>query len=269
MKSPLLSVPVRRWDGQNGGRQPRCASEEQDLVAVEEPLEIRMGARDIAVIMRTPGNDAELAAGFLFTEGVLGAAQVSAVDCARNSVTVTPAGAVEFDDTLRRSFYVNSSCGVCGRSSIDALEASGCTMLDPGPASVSEEVIRSLPAKLRRAQRVFERTGGLHACGLFDAEGTVQLVREDIGRHNAVDKIVGRALLDGALPLSGRVLVVSGRASFELVQKAVMAGVPILAAVGAPSSLAVKTALRFRMTLIGFLREDRFNVYTCPWRLSA
>jgi FdhD protein len=170
-------------------------------------------------------------------------------------------------DGAERNFYMTSSCGVCGKASIDALNTAGGIVLPRNTPKVDESLIRSLPAKLRESQAVFNRTGGLHACGLFSAEGSLIVLREDVGRHNAVDKLIGRALLDGRLPLHDHVLMVSGRTSFELVQKAVMAGIPILVAVGAPSSLAVKTALRFGMTLIGFLRDDRFNVYSGAGRI--
>jgi FdhD protein len=257
----ILTVPVRKLAAGH-------STEEQDLVAVEEPLEIRIGGRNIAVTMRTPGNDAELAAGFLFTEGIVQPGEIEKIACSRNIAVATLAAGAALDASrLERNFYVTSSCGVCGKASIEAIEASGCTILPRDVPRVSESVIRSLPDKLRESQQVFDRTGGLHACGLFNAAGDLLLVREDVGRHNAVDKLVGRAFLDNRLPLSGHVLMLSGRTSFELVQKAVMAGIPIVAAVGAPSSLAVKTALRFGLTLIGFLRGDRFNVYSAASRL--
>lgn len=219
--------------------------------------------------MRTPGQDAELAAGFLFSEGILRPGQISKIACIRNTATVTLAPGVELEDSvLQRNFYMTSSCGVCGKASIDSIEASGCEILPRNPTRFSTAIIPTLPDKLRASQQVFDRTGGLHACGLFSASGELILVREDVGRHNAVDKMIGRAFLDDKLPLSNHILLVSGRASFELVQKAVMAGIPLLAAVGAPSSLAVKTALRFGMTLIGFLRGDRFNVYTAAGRIN-
>lgn len=259
----VLSVPVCRR------RANAYPAEDLDLVAVEEPLQIRIADQDLAVTMRTPGEDAELAAGFLFTEGVLNPADIVGIACQGNTATVRVAPGVDPGDSiLRRSFYVSSSCGVCGRTSIDAIDPALASRNRSDEVTLCAPVIQSLPKKLREAQRVFDRTGGLHACGLFDLSGELVLVREDIGRHNALDKVIGRAVLDDSLPLSERVLLVSGRASFELVQKAVMAGIPILAAVGAPSSLAVKTALRFQMTLIGFLRDDRFNVYSCPWRLD-
>lgn len=262
MNHSILAVPVRRRA--DGGP----AIDEQDLVAVEEPVQIRVGERNIAVTMRTPGQDEELAAGFLFTEGILQAGQIAEIACNQNVATVRLMPGVEIDESLlQRNFYITSSCGVCGKASIESIEAAGCTIMARDAPRVSEAVIRGLPETLRHSQQVFERTGGLHACGLFTATGELIVIREDVGRHNAVDKLIGRAYLDGRLPLSNHVLLVSGRASFELVQKAVMAGIPVLAAVGAPSSLAVKTALRFGMTLIGFLRGERFNVYTAAGRV--
>lgn len=263
MRGSILSVPVRRIDAGE-------STEDQDLLAVEEPLQIRIGERNISITMRTPGNDAELAAGFLFTEGMIrNAGQIAGVECAENDIAVTLQPGVEIDpERLQRNFYMTSSCGVCGKASIEALESAGCTILPRDVPRVSESVIVSLPEKLRDAQAVFERTGGLHAAGLFSSDGELIALREDVGRHNAVDKLVGRALLDGLIPLSRHILMLSGRASFELVQKAVMAGIPVLAAVGAPSSLAVKAALRFGMTLIGFLRGDRFNVYSGAGRIE-
>ncbi len=234
-------------------------STSQDLLAVEEPLEIRVNGRPMSITMRTPGHDAELAAGFLFTEGIVRTrSDVVAVDCRENRVAVTLADGV--DPGAARNFYTTSSCGVCGKASVESLHAAGCAMLPP--AGVSRSVIHGLPGKLRATQAAFEHTGGLHGAALFDLSGALEAVREDVGRHNAVDKLIGAAFLDGRLPLPGRILMLSGRASFELVQKAVMAGIPVLAAVGAPSSLAVETALRFGMTLAGFVRDGRFNVYS-------
>lgn len=183
---------------------------------------------------------------------------------------VTLAEGVAIDmEGAERNFYMTSSCGICGKASIDALNAAGCTFLPSGAPQVDELLLRSLPGKLREFQAVFDRTGGLHASGLFSAQGDLIALREDVGRHDALDKLVGRALLDGHLPLHERLLMVSGRTSFELVQKAVMAGIPVLAAVDAPSSLAVKTALRFGMTLVGFLRDDRFNIYSGAGRITS
>jgi FdhD protein len=260
MKRSILAVPVRKVTG--------GTSQGQDMLAVEEPLQIRLGGRDVSITMRTPGHDEELAAGFLFTEGMItDRAQIAGIQSADNSVTVTLAPGVRFDPAaIQRHFYLSSSCGVCGKASIDSIAATGCATLPDGPR-VDADIIRRLPELLRPTQPVFERTGGLHAAGLFDTNGNVVCVREDVGRHNAVDKIVGRALLDGRVPLRDYLLLVSGRASFELVQKAVMAGIPILAAVGAPSSLAVETALRFGLTLAGFVRDGRFNIYSGDARI--
>ena len=263
MSRSILTVPIRKF-----GQAPSVA--EQDLLSVEEPLQIRAGERSVAITMRTPGHDAELAAGFLFTEGLVRhASDIAGIECGRNTATVELTEGVTIDlEGAERNFYMTSSCGVCGKASIEALETAGATILPRGVPQVEASLIRSLPAKLRESQAVFDRTGGLHASGLFSAEGRLIVLREDVGRHNALDKLIGRALLDGRLPLSDHVLMVSGRTSFELVQKAVMAGIPILVAVGAPSSLAVKTASRFGMTLIGFLRDDRFNVYSGADRVS-
>jgi FdhD protein len=248
----IVTVPIHKALGDS-------ISSTQDLLAVEEPLQIRVNGRDLSITMRTPGHDRELAAGFLFTEGILKTREdVLSIDSGENSVMLTLAEGV--DTGAARNFYTTSSCGVCGKASIDSLHAEGCAMLPH--VAVRREVIHGLSEKLRAAQSTFEHTGGLHGAGLFDTDGHLENVREDVGRHNAVDKLIGAAFLDGRLPLSNRILMLSGRASFELVQKAVMAGIPVVAAVGAPSSLAVQTALRFGMTLAGFVRDGRFNVYS-------
>jgi FdhD protein len=237
----------------------------QDLLAVEEPLQIRVNGRDLSITMRTPGHDRELAAGFLFTEGIVKTrADLLSIESGDNSVTLTLAAGVDLG--AARNFYTTSSCGVCGKASIDSLHAVGCSMLPH--LRISREIIHGLPEKLRAAQAVFDHTGGLHGAALFDSAGAIELVREDVGRHNAVDKLIGAAFLDGRLPLAQRILLLSGRASFELIQKAVVAGIPVVAAVGAPSSLAVQTALRFGMTLLGFVRDGRFNVYSGLSRLE-
>jgi FdhD protein len=251
---------------------------------VEEPLEIRLGDRSISITMRTPGNDFELAAGFLFSEGILqDAAQVREIRWSHiangnprqlgNSVTVELNPGVEVDlDRLERHFYTTSSCGVCGKASIEAVQAQmqmhGCPVLPRNSPRVESGVIHLLPEALRRAQPVFERTGGLHAAALFTPDGALQLLREDVGRHNAVDKLIGAEMLAGHAPLGEHLIFVSSRASFELVQKALMAGIPILAAVGAPSSLAVETAQRFNLTLLGFVRDSRFNIYSGASRIQ-
>jgi FdhD protein len=249
------------------------ASTRPDRLATEEPMEIRAGGPgqepdSVAVTMRTPGNDFELAAGFLYTEGIVGSRdEIASVDYCHlppgeqqyNVVTVNLSHDLP-SNAAHRNFHATSSCGVCGKASLDHIEVA-CTPIPRGLV-VSRTTIVRLPAALREAQRIFEQTGGLHASGLFDPEGRLLGVREDVGRHNAVDKLVGRALLDGELPLSERVLLASGRVSFEIVQKAAMAGVPLVCAVSAPSSLAVEAAERLGITLVGFLRQDTFNVYT-------
>ena len=230
----------------------------------------------VAVTMRTPGGDFELAVGFLFTEGLVGGREeiqrvsycedIAQEEQHYNVVTVNLTRTFDAE-ALRRNFYANSSCGICGKATLEQVEVR-CDRVAPGPV-VPAEVIARLPAPLRKAQQVFERTGGLHGAGLFTAEGTLQALREDVGRHNAVDKIVGQAMLAGDLPLSGHVLQVSGRVSFEIVQKAGRAGVPIVSAVGAPSSLAVEAAGHLGMTVVGFSRDERFNVYTHPERIAT
>jgi FdhD protein len=251
-----------------------------DALATEEPMEIRIDApglpqRRVAVTMRTPGSDFELAAGFLFTEGIVAApGEVTSVKYCSvpreeqqyNVVTVDLNRPYDAD-LLQRNFYTTSSCGVCGKASLDSISVR-CAPVAEGP-ELSEAVVVTLPDKLRAAQRVFDRTGGLHAAGLFEPTGELIELREDVGRHNAVDKLVGKALLEGDLPLSGRVLMVSGRLSFEIVQKAAVAGIPIVCAVSAPSSLAVDTGRRFGMTLVGFLRGSRFNIYSHAERITA
>lgn len=259
---------------------------DDDRLAVEEPLEIRLqyeehGAprlRQIAVTMRTPGHDAELAVGFLVGEGIVREASevegtqhcpITDVQTSHNVLTVRLAPGVRFDaKRIERNFYTTSSCGVCGKTSLEALEVTGCPALPAGQPRLDPAVVHRLPATLRAAQDVFEQTGGLHAAALFTPDGDLLRVREDIGRHNAVDKLVGSFFFEDRLPLSESVLLVSGRTSFELAQKALMAGIPILAAVSAPSSLAVSLAAEFGMTLLGFVRNGRFNVYTAPERIA-
>lgn len=254
-----------------------------DTLAVEEPLEIRVFGEPLAVTMRTPGHDVELAAGFLVSEGVIasGADFRTAIHCggpgtdgAENTynvldVTLAP-GVRPPDPDLARSFYTTSSCGVCGKASIDAVETVSRHDVTIDETPVDAELLTTLPDRLRERQDAFEKTGGLHAAALFDAvTGELLVVREDVGRHNAVDKVVGWAVLADRLPLRGVVLQVSGRASFELVQKAAMAGIPILAAVSAPSSLAVDLADRSGVTLVGFLRGRSMNVYAHSERVRA
>jgi FdhD protein len=261
VKGNIITVPIRKVD-------PASTSAEQDLVAVEEPLQIRLGDRDFAITMRTPGQDRELAAGFLFTEGVITTLdQIRAITSDdRGSVTVELAPGVEVD-FASRNFYVTSSCGVCGKASIDGLKSASCTSPPHRVPKIQSAVIPHLPDKLRQSQPVFSHTGGLHGAGLFNAAGDLLAVREDVGRHNAVDKLIGAMFLEAKTPLHENILMLSGRISFELVQKALMAGIPIVAAVGAPSSLAIETALHFGLTLIGFLRGPRYNVYSGADRL--
>ncbi|MEQ1886423.1 MAG: formate dehydrogenase accessory sulfurtransferase FdhD [Bryobacteraceae bacterium] len=266
MRSPIVTVTIQKASGASG--EERTAA--QDYIAVEEPLQIRLAKRDLAITMRTPGHDRELAAGFLFTEGILSSpSQVASIDAdERGTITVRPKAGVDAGAESRH-FYVTSSCGVCGKASIEALHAAGCNSLAGILPHIRANVILSLPEKLRSAQQVFEHTGGLHAAGLFRADGELLELREDVGRHNAVDKLIGAAFLAGQLPLHNCILMLSGRVSFELVQKAVMAGIPAVAAVGAPSSLATETARRFGVTLIGFLRDRRFNIYSGEVRLAS
>jgi FdhD protein len=249
------------------------ASEAPDVLATEEPLEVRLEGQQVAVTMRTPGHDVELAVGFLVGEGIVRAGDVArAVECRSEEgdggvVDVRLRSGLAPSAGWQRNFYASSSCGVCGKASIEAVRVAAPAVPD-GP-EVAASVLSELPDRMRNAQRVFERTGGLHAAALFAPDGSVDLVREDVGRHNAVDKVVGRSALDGRLPLNGSVLLVSGRTSFEVVQKAVVAGVPIVAAVSAPSSLAVRLAEDANMTLVGFLRPGGFNVYAGRERIGG
>ncbi|MDR3633121.1 MAG: formate dehydrogenase accessory sulfurtransferase FdhD [Isosphaeraceae bacterium] len=253
--------------------------ERTDWVAVEEPLEIRARGPgqqpvSVAVTMRTPGNDPELAVGFLYTEGLLTSLDdlVTARECAPKSRpsacnVVQVVLSRPFDgSSLQRNFFATSSCGVCGKATLDQITVRSPPVA-PGPV-VGRSTLVALPDALRRAQTAFDRTGGLHAAGLFDPDGRLLILREDVGRHNALDKLVGRALLDGELPLAERILLVSGRTSFEILQKAAVAAVPIVCAVSAPSSLAVSVADRLGITLVGFLRGPSFNVYTHPERID-
>ena len=271
----ITEVPVHKING-----SASCTLE-QDALAVEEPLEIRLGyeadgqrqQQSISITMRTPGHDFDLAAGFLFTEGIVRQAQQIAdiQHCGGqgNVVKVELAADVPIDFArLQRHFYTSSSCGVCGKTSIEALQATTCPVLPKTDWQLEATIIHDLPAKLRTAQAVFDSTGGLHAAALFQANGNLVDLREDVGRHNAVDKVIGAQFQRDNLPLPERLLLVSGRASFELVQKALMAGIPMLAAVGAPSSLAVELAQEFGMTLIGFVRDGRFNIYCGAARIN-
>jgi FdhD protein len=255
-------------------------SERPDTVVAEEPLELRVGGRPVSVTMRTPGDDFDLVTGFLVTEGIVAAAEdiaalrycAGTADDGTNTYNVIDAalapGTVLPDLAVTRNFYTTSSCGLCGKASIDAIRTKARFDVSGDPLRLSPAVLAGLPEALRAAQRVFARTGGLHGAGLFTADGTLLVLREDVGRHNAVDKVIGWAVRDRRLPLRGCVLLVSGRASFELTQKALMAGIPALAAVSAPSSLAVDLAEEAGMSLVGFLRGASMNVYTGAHRVD-
>ena len=259
----------------------------EDRVAVEEPLEIQVAAGDaagaaaksVSVTMRTPGNDEELATGFLYTEGILASpdqlVSITAVgppDAAgdgRNTIRVEFVAGVDLDlGRLERHFYTTSSCGVCGKATLEALTVAGCASLSDERTTFPSAILLALPARVRAEQAVFRSTGGLHAAAVFGPGGEIDVVREDVGRHNATDKVIGAMLAAGTLPGRGKGLFVSGRASFELVQKALVAGIPLIAAVGAPSSLAVDTAREFGMTLVGFLRDGGFNIYAGSERIG-
>ncbi len=273
----LIDHRIRRW-------RAGAWAEVDDRLAGEEPLEIRLTWNDgrdsvtksIAVTMRTPGSDFELAVGFLYGEGILGGredvADVSyctdeAEEQAFNVVRVTLRPGLVFDSSrLERNFYTTSSCGVCGKAALESLEVQGCDSI-PSGFEVSAQLVCELPARVREAQVVFEQTGGLHAAGLFDGNGNLVAVYEDVGRHNAVDKLIGDRFLHEAMPLSDYVLMLSGRASFELLQKALVSRIPVVAAVGAPSSLAAELAESFNITLCGFVKPDSLNVYSGAKRL--
>jgi FdhD protein len=258
-----------------------------DALAVEEPLEIRLdytregevARTTLAVTMRTPGHDVELAAGYLFTEGMIrDRRDIARIGCCGpgrgtdpdNRIRAELAPHVSVDPSrLDRYSYTSSSCGACGKTSIDALRARRPWVLPPDSLTIRGELLRLLPAALRHVQSSFDATGGLHAAALFASDGRLVVVREDVGRHNALDKVIGSQLLAGALPAHERILIVSGRVSFELVEKALMAGIPVLAAIGAPSSLAVDTAREAGMTLVGFLSADRFNIYSGGHRVRV
>ncbi len=274
-----LSVDISRVEGVT-------SKEESDVVAVEEPLEIQLcsptatgsAAKSISITMRTPGEDDELALGFLYTEGIIKSPQqvasvahqgeVDADTGLRNTIRVELEPGVDIDlGKLERHFYTTSSCGVCGKTSLEALRVSGQSSLSHCTDTFSRDVIVDIAKRTRSKQRVFTETGGLHAAAIFDSRGEIIVVREDVGRHNATDKAIGALLQAGSLPANSCGLFVSGRASFELMQKALVAGIPLLVAVGAPSSLAVQTARQFDMTLIGFLRGDNFNIYAGTERI--
>jgi len=256
-----ISESIVRWEN---GR----AKDQSDELVEEEPLEIRVRGQAVSITMRTGGHDAELAAGFLFTEGIVrGHGDILRIEpCGRNefgnvvNVLLAPLVAVDFAK-LTRHVFASSSCGLCGKASIEAIHSHFEPIPEESIPNISASTITSLPPTMRNAQAAFDRTGGLHAAALFDEAGNLLVLREDVGRHNAVDKVVGHALLNNLIPLSRHVLLVSGRSSFEIMQKSLAAHIPILAAVSAPSSLAVQFAKKNHQTLIGFLRESRFNVY--------
>lgn len=280
MPSQSRELVIDRVDGASSVRRP-------DVVAVEEPLEIQVSsasargaaAKSVSITMRTPGHDTELATGFLFTEGIISSphdvVSVTPVgepvndEGLRNSVRVELSADVDLDlDRLQRHFYTTSSCGVCGKASLDALRVAGSVSLERNAFRVMSDCLVALPDAVRENQPVFRETGGLHAAAAFDADGNIMLVREDVGRHNATDKLIGALFAADALSDDSLGIFVSGRASFELMQKALVAGIPLLAAVGAPSSLAVDTALEFGMTLVGFLRDGSFNTYAGGRRIG-
>ena len=268
--------PVKRLTAEESIARP-------ETLVVEEPLEIRVNGAAVTVTMRTPGSDIELAQGFLLTEGVIGdredvltirycdgrGDQQAGGANTYNVLDVTLAPGVAAPDLdVTRNFYTTSSCGVCGKASLEAVRLSGRFSPGADPATVARATLTAMPGQLRSEQRLFDSTGGLHAAALFGVDGTMLVAREDIGRHNAVDKVIGWALEHGRVPVRASVLLVSGRASFELTQKAVMAGIPVLAAVSAPSSLAVSLAEESGMTLVAFLREDSMNIYTRADRIA-
>lgn len=272
IKKYMRSLPIWRIDREGGILS-------DDNLAAEEPLEILIGygsaskrqRQTIAVTMRTPEHDVDLALGFLFTEGVISNKKdvVNMRFLSENKLLIDLNESIVFDfERLNRHFYTTSSCGVCGKSSLEAVSTTSCFLLNPDKPIVSKNVLLGLTQKLRAEQSVFDSTGGIHASGLFDRDGVLLKVCEDVGRHNALDKLIGWALQKELLPLKNHILLVSGRVSFELVQKALMAGIPIVAAVGAPSSLAVELADDNNMTLIGFLRDGRFNVYSGVQRID-
>ncbi len=276
----LLSPPARNVTAvRTVAVRGRSVLARPDRLAGEEPMEIRAAGPgqapvSVAVTMRTPGNDEELAVGFLHSEGLLDPNDVVSVELASpaevaypdNAVTVRLATPFDANRVAARHFVASASCGICGKASLDDVEVR-CGVLPPGP-SVPRTVLGSLPDRLREAQRIFQATGGLHASGLFDPEGRLLTVREDVGRHNALDKCIGAMFLAGKLPLRQALLMVSGRVSFEIVQKAATAGIPIVCAVSAPTDLAVDAATRVGMTLVGFLRGDGFNIYCGAERIE-
>ena len=286
MQSPsVAAVQILKVTSPGSDNNSFASKQAEDLLAVEEPLEIRIvygdstnrQQKNISVTMCTPGHDEELAMGFLFTEGIikkkndiLGYNSFNkSNDNAGNIITVELKPGISFDpQKIDRHFYTSSSCGVCGKSSIDAVKNIFVNNTSKDNLSIEASIVTGLPESLRKQQEVFEYTGGLHASALFDLNGRLLITREDVGRHNALDKLVGAALADNILPLDHHILLLSGRASFELIQKAAMAGIKIVCAVGAPSSLAVELAKETDITLVGFLRDGRFNIYSGEKRIN-
>ena len=272
MSADTIAVPIQTVE--RGASSPRS-----DLLAIEQPLQLCLNGFPLSITMRSPGSDLDLAVGFLFTEGIikdvdqiLSLRAESGDDSFGNPgdrVTIRLKPEVEVDsDRIRRNFYTSSSCGVCGKLAMGAIEVRPALRMRQSGPQFRADVIYRLADLLRRAQDAFDRTGGIHAAALFSPEGALLGLREDVGRHNAVDKLIGFALRDGTVPLGDSLILVSGRAGFELVQKSVMAAIPVLVAVGAPSSLAVEVAQHFGMTLLGFLRGQRFNIYSGGWRIE-
>jgi FdhD protein len=261
----IVHVFIGKVDG-------RITRRQEDVLAIEAPLEIRAGGKSLSVTMRTPGHDSELAAGFLLAEGIIKSARqirrITQVHTNIVTVELGPDPAV-LSLTSQRQFLMTSACGLCGKQSLKSLDTIPCPPVRTDSFKVDSGVVHSLPFQLRDRQDVFESTGALHAAALFNSKGELESLREDVGRHNAVDKVIGHALLNHRTPLHDSLMLVSGRASFELVQKAAVAGIPMLAAVGAPSSLAAATAGQCGMTLVGFLRNGRFNVYNGPGRIAG
>ena len=275
--SSVAAVQILKITSPGSANNSFASREAEDLLAVETPLEIRIvygpendrQQKNISVTMCTPGHDEELAAGFLFTEGIItGKDDIMNCGAAGNIVIATLRPGISFDPKkIERHFYTSSSCGVCGKSSIDAVKNVFNQNGTKDTIQIDAAVLTRLPDTLRKQQEVFEHTGGLHASALFDLEGNLLLTREDVGRHNALDKLIGAALMEDAVPLDTHILLLSGRASFELIQKAAMAGIKVVCAVGAPSSLAVELAKETNMTLVGFLRDGRFNIYCGEQRI--
>lgn len=275
--SSIAAVQILKVTSPGSEKNIFVSNHAEDLLAVEQPLEIRIvygpendrQQKNISVTMCTPGHDEELATGFLFTEGIItGKDDIMNCGAAGNIVIATLRPGISFDPKkIERHFYTSSSCGVCGKSSIDAVRNVFTNHIAKDNISINATMLTKLPDTLRKQQEVFEHTGGLHASALFDLNGNLLLTREDVGRHNALDKLVGAALAAGDIPLDHHILLLSGRASFELIQKAAMAGIKIVCAVGAPSSLAVELAKETDMTLVGFLRDGRFNIYCGEQRI--